>query len=279
MRYSTYMSEASIYDFRDYREYLESRLSGHGPRSGLKKKAAEALEVHTTLISQILKGTTEISLELAEKMNTFLGHDDEEAQFFLLLVSRDRAGTVALKKRYDTQITAKRNARANLAKRVAHDSAISEEDQRRFYSSSLYATLHVLSSIPRLNKISDIGRVLGAPEAEVKSAIDFLAGLGVVVSKDGRITPGSRHVHLGRDSKFLVNHHLNWRLKSIDRIREHYDEDLHYSGAMSLSLDDVIKIKDLLAGSLAKATEIAVASKEETAYVLCFDFFNLTPYD
>lgn len=64
-------------------------------------------------------------------------------------------------------------------------------------------------------------------------------------------------------------------LKAIEKIRENPHADLHYSGALSLSEEDVFKIKDIFASAIARSTQIATQSPEEVAYVLCADFFAL----
>jgi uncharacterized protein (TIGR02147 family) len=269
-------TQPGIFHYKTYRDYLNDRLGSHGLRSGLKKRAAETLQVHTSLISQILRGSCDLSLEQAEKMNAFLGHSDEEARYFLLLLLKDRSGTTALRNRFEGQIEELKVIRLDLSKRVAKEKEISEADQERFYSSYLFAAIHVLSSIPRLSKVSELSRLLGASEAEVQRAIDFLKRLKLVVEKQGHLSPGIRHVHLGSKSRFISNHHLNWRLKAIDKIRENAQLDLHYSGAMSLSEEDVLKIKEILAKAISEATEVAVSSKESVAYVMGLDFFKLT---
>jgi uncharacterized protein (TIGR02147 family) len=269
------MGDLGIFGFSNYRDYLSMRLGGEGSRTGLKKRAAEAMDVHTTLVSQVLKGHCELSLEQAEKLNKFLNHTSEEASFFLLLILRDRAGTTTLKKRFETQIEEMKGKRLNLTSRVPKEREISIKDQERFYSSFLYSAIHVLSSIPRFNKVTELSRALGVADQDVQAAVDFLKRLDVVKEKDGVLTPGTRHVHLGASSQFVTNHHLNWRLKAVERIRQDPKEDLHYSGALSLSEDDVFEIKEILVNSIAKSTKVAMQSKEETAYVFCLDFFRL----
>lgn len=79
----------SVFDFSSYRNFLNHRLGGAQSRTGQKKKAAQALQVHTSLISQILGGNCEISLEQAEKISKFLGLSQEETEYFLLSERRD----------------------------------------------------------------------------------------------------------------------------------------------------------------------------------------------
>lgn len=47
-------AKINIFEYLSYRQFLKDRLEAVGPRSGLKRKAATALGVHTTFISQVV---------------------------------------------------------------------------------------------------------------------------------------------------------------------------------------------------------------------------------
>ena len=61
----------------------------------------------------------------------------------------------------------------------------------------------------------------------------------------------------------------------MERIGESASRDLHYAVAVSLSESDVKKIKEMILKNLSAISKVVSASKEETAYVYCFDFFEL----
>jgi hypothetical protein len=61
-------------------------------------------------------------------------------------------------------------------------------------------------------------------------------------------------------------------LESLDREQL---TDLHYSGVVSLSRQDVLKIKDVLFAAINDSQTIVKDSKEEEVYVMNMDFFSL----
>ncbi len=77
------------------------------------------------------------------------------------------------------------------------------------------------------------------------------------------------------DSELILKHHSNWRQHTISNLQFLDREDLHYSACLSLSTADVFKIKESILGNLKSNIDIISKSKEETAYVLCFDFYKL----
>lgn len=86
-----------IFSYNSHFDYLTHVLSGANSPRGTKGKLAEFLGVHPPYLSQILKKKYSLSLEQADQVNSFLDHSPDESSFFLMLVSRDRAGTVSLR--------------------------------------------------------------------------------------------------------------------------------------------------------------------------------------
>ena len=74
---------------------------------------------------------------------------------------------------------------------------------------------------------------------------------------------------------YILKHHTNWRVKALESLENETLEDLHYSGVVSLSESDVIRIKNLLLDQLKENLKIIASSKEERLFVLNIDFFNL----
>ncbi len=74
-----------VFEFRNYRAYILHRISqmpkgGRGVRIAL----AKAVSSPVSHISQVLNGLTHLSLEQAELMNKFWGHNEEETDFFFI---------------------------------------------------------------------------------------------------------------------------------------------------------------------------------------------------
>jgi uncharacterized protein (TIGR02147 family) len=264
----------NIFETDDYRPYLIFRLGEHR-RTGAKSAAAVAIGCHTTYLSQILGGRADLSLEQADLMNTFLGHAKEEAEFFLLLVLKARAGTASLRAHFAEQIAAHLQKRTVIQERIKKSTRVSSEDESRFYSSWAYGVVHVLVSIPELRSREAVAAYLKLPLEKITEILEFLERIGMIERRGEFFQHSTQMVHLGRDSANIVKHHLNWRLRSMRAIEEKSGSELHYSAAISLSREDAMKIKQLLVDSLQKNLEIIGASKEEVAYGYAFDFFEL----
>lgn len=266
-----------IWEFHNYRDYLVFKLGPEGRRSGSRKEMAAAIVVHTTYVSQVLKGKAEFSLEQAEAINTFFDHTEDEGEYFISLLLKDRAGSPKLKSRFENKIQRMRDARINISKRLNVDHAITEKDREKFYSSALYGATHVLCSLPQFGSIETLAEALQLSRKRVAEIVEFLLRIGVLKRENDRLAPGSQHVHLGNDSEMVLKHHSNWRMHAINNLQFLDHQDLHYSACMSISHEGAFIVKEAILETLKRVVEIVGKSEVETGYVLNFDFYKLIP--
>jgi uncharacterized protein (TIGR02147 family) len=266
----------SIFEFRDYKAYLKAYIGalpsrGHGFRAEMSK----ALKVHSAYITQVLNSEAHFSPEQTEDLNILLNHTEEEGDFFQLLVQLARAGTTRLKKRIQIQMDRSLQKRANLKERVNIQKQLSSEDQLIFYSSWHYTAIHIILTIPRFQFLDKISEALKISKPRVKQVLDYLISVGLVERDDTRYIPSTAHIYLGREAAAISKHHSNWRIKAIDSLDEDTIEDLHLSVALSLSRDDYMKIREILAQSIQETIQKVKDSKEEMMCAFNVDFFKL----
>lgn len=226
-------------------------------------------------MSQVLKGRADFSLEQAEAVNTFLSHSDDEGEYFMLLLLKDRAGSEKLRTRFEKKIQLMREDHFNIKKRLLSSESISAKDRERFYSSSIYGAIHVLAAIPDYRSVEALAKIVRLSQGQVREVVDFMAKIGVLKDENGKISPGTNHVHLGTDSELILKHHCNWRLHTIANLQFLDRDDVHYSACLSLSKEDAIKVKESILNNLKQNIDTIAKSKEETAYAMCIDFYKL----
>ncbi len=76
----------TIFDYKDYRKYVEMKLPITGAKRGVRTRLAMALSCQTAFISRVLHEEAHFSLEHAVVINRFLIHTDEESNFFILMI-------------------------------------------------------------------------------------------------------------------------------------------------------------------------------------------------
>jgi uncharacterized protein (TIGR02147 family) len=266
----------SIFEFAGYKPYLEHRVGSRKQRSGLKSEMAQALECQPTYISQVLHGNAHFSLEQADRLNHFLAHSKEEAAFLFLLVQKDRAGTVSLRKHFDEQIANSLKNRMVLTERLGKKNQLSSEDQTRYYSTWHYAAIHIALTIPDLQNNRALADYFKLPLQKVNSTLDFLAKTGLAKSLgNGRYEAGVLTIRVGNDSPNIFRHHSNWRQMANESLDREEMDELHYSGVMSISHKDANRLKDRILEFLKETQDFVRDSKEEELYSFCIDLFSL----
>jgi plasmid maintenance system antidote protein VapI len=268
---------SSVFDHSDYRSYLRRWIDA-SPKGGRGQisRIAEAAGVHKTTLSQIFSGTKELSLEQAHRVTQYLGLARGETEYFLLLVEHERAGSAALKEVFRAQMEERKAARQQLSTRVTRSRELSSEERAIYYSNWIYSAVRNLTAIRSIRTPQAIARQLGLEPAHVHRVLEFLLKTGLSIEKSGEILPGPQMTHLEADSPLVARHHGNWRVKAMERHPVLRDKDeLAYTAPMTLSQEDALKVRALLADVVEKTDQIVGPSPSEKLYCMALDWFEV----
>lgn len=265
----------TVYDYRDYRRFLTESLGGKGRRTGQRGALARALGCQTAFLSQVLNGVANLTLEQAFKVNSHLGHDPQAAEFFLLLVQKERSGSVELKAYFQEKLAALLAKRSDIKSRIVKNKAISDADLAFYYSHWYVSAIHVALSIANLQTAVELAAYFKLDDGVVRQTLEFLVSTGLAIETRGRYTIGPSHVHLPNESPFIKQLHANWRLRALQSMEHRRDEDLHYSVTYSLSREDATKVRAQILDMIEKNMNVVRPSKEEVLFCNSIDFFEL----
>ena len=267
--------DKTIFEFTHYKPYLRLRIGDYRQRRGQRTALAKALGCQPTFVTQVLNGDVHFSLEQADRLNRFLGHSDEEGDFFILLVQHERAGTKELEKYFDKKIQAQRSQRRVLTNRLGKETLLSREQQTVYYSSWHYGALHIAVAIPGLTTRDRLAEYFRLPLKKVTDVLEYLCSVGLVTTDGQHYAIGAAQIRLGNDSPNILRHHANWRVQAIESFDHETETDLHYSGVLCLSSSDKDKIKGRILDALKEQLAISDASKEEELVCYNIDLFSL----
>lgn len=265
----------SIYQFDDYKDFFNHWVSslpkqGHGEY----RRVALALNVSTTMISQVFKGDKELSLELACDLCEYLNMTEDETDFFILLVEHRRAGSVKLQKRLGKQIKDRKEKAQKLENRLKKETELSEEQRAVFYSSWIYSGVRILASCDDYNDAAVIAQRLSLPRNQVQKVLDFLLGNGLLVQNKGQLALGQTKTFIGSSNLLTVKHHQNWRLQGFNRMVQDDSKNLFYTGPMSLSHEVAEKLRQELSNLLDHVYKVVPPTASETTRCLNIDWFE-----
>jgi uncharacterized protein (TIGR02147 family) len=271
------MKTVSVFDFMDYKAYIQAWIATRPSRGrGEKGRIADAISCHSTYISQVLQGSAHLSLEQASSLNDYIGHNLQESRFFLLLLNRERAGNRSLKRHFELQIQEILEARTALRNRVEVKRTLDEKDQTTYYSSWIYAAVHMLVSMPDFQSKEALANQLQVPPQKISEVLSFLISAGLVQESGGRMRAGNATIHLGDNSPLISKHHTNWRLKAIQSMDIPHLHDLHYSSVGTINEKDLPKIRSILVKAIEEIRSVVKASApEDTLFCYDLDLFKV----
>lgn len=262
--------DKNVFTQSDYKAYLGLVL---GP--GSRAKAAVVLGCQPAYLSRVLNADAHLSLEQADAMSQFLGHDADESRGFLLLVQIARAGTESLRRQFTEQLRELTQKKLTLKTKLQGQESLSPEDQHRFYSHWYFSALHALISVPTLQTKVALAARLRLPLAVISEALEFLESRGLAVRDGERYSTGPRHLHLSKESPYVGAYHTLWRLRAVNSIEVPRANDMHYTLALSISEADALLLKSRILNFIDEQLKMIAKSKEETALGLNIDLFEL----
>jgi uncharacterized protein (TIGR02147 family) len=264
-----------LFDYRTCHGYLMATLGGRSMRRGVKAALALAAGCQATYLSQVLKGKAQLSLEQAERVSRYLRHDKSESHFFMLLVLKARAGTRELEEFFSQQIEDLIVQRLDVVKRLGANNTLTDEQKAVYYSSWHFLAIHIALTIPELRTRDALVSHFHLSTEKVDEVLQFLLRIGMIEQNKLSYETKVPVIRLGKDSPHLVQHHNHWRQQAIESLERQGPRDLHYSAVVTLSKEDVMRLKDKLLEEIKANVQTIRESPEEEVYVYNIDFFGM----
>jgi uncharacterized protein (TIGR02147 family) len=265
---------STVFEYANYRDYLKVRLSTTGESRGMRTKLAAMTGTQPAFISRVLSGELDFAPEHGPVIHELLNHTSDEAHYFMLLLSKARAGNIKLQSYYQEQIDGILEKRKQFLTRIKDSEAVQVEDQAIYYSQWYYLAIHVLVGIPQYQTRDALAGRLGLSSVTVGKALEDLLRMGLVEMKSGKFSVGKKRIYLAKQSPWISNLHMHFRGRVIHRLSEPQPDDLHFSAAISVSKKTFQEYRKRLLDLMSEMDERIVDSKDEEIYAISFDLFR-----
>ncbi len=222
----------------------------------------------------MLNGAKHFSLEITAEITEFIGLNEKESEYFLLLIEHQRAGAFKLRKMLEKKLDREQQLGSQLQHRMSKDRQLTDAENMQFYSSWMYSAIRILSTLPEITNAKTISERLNIPLNRANQIVDFLLEKNLCVIVKNKLTYGDYRTHVGINSPFVVKHHQNWRIKGFQSMELRREEDLFFTQPMALSLEAAEKIRLLLPGIIEQIHAIAGQSDSEVVRYMNVDFFE-----
>lgn len=268
----------NVYDAKNYRAYIQACIARdrEAGKTGAVKRLARVLKVHSTYVSQVIKGKSDFSVDQALAFCIHEKLSSDQTEYFLDLVCRDRAGTKETRAHYQTRIERRLNEQTDMKKRWQISESLTADQEQKYYHSWLPQAVHLFCQLPGVHSIGSIAQKIGVQEGAVASVVEDLENIGFIERTSDGIKSIRDSVHLGRDSRFTSRNTINWRLKVISDITSTGRlPGIHYSSVVSMSRKAAEEIDQLILKHLDEMRAVIVPSPSEALYSYCLDFYPL----
>lgn len=265
----------SIYDFSSYKDYLIDK--GHSER-GLLTKLADAAECQKSYLSACLNGKSQLTLDHALGIAELIGLDDNEQDYFFLLIEKEKASTIKLRRKLDSKLKNLSREAYRLKNQQKDTHVISTESDTGlglYYSSWIPTALHMLTSVRELQTAPQLAQRLNISKELTTVFLNQLQTLDFVKKEGSNYKWSSGNLHLADNSAWISNHHMNWRLRAVDNVQKNDASATHYTAIQSMSEADFEALKKKIAHFIKEFNRISDPSTPEEAFAINIDFFKI----
>ena len=266
-------SSVSLFELTNFRPYVQGWAKTRG--RGEFRRISAALNMHTTLVSQILNGKKCFTEEQASQLCIYMGLNPLETDYFVKLIQYERAGTENLKKLCHRHLSQIQKEATEIKSRVPDTKELSHHDRAIFYSSWIYSLTRLLTGIPKFQTTEAISIRLNLPISKVQEILDFLVSRGLCVEDNGRYKRTERNTHIEASSPLSIRHHQNWRTKSLHLLEQIGSEDLVFTAPISLAKKDIPKVRSILLETISEISKLVEKSPSEECIYLGIDWIKL----
>jgi uncharacterized protein (TIGR02147 family) len=265
-----------IFNYTDYKKLINDLVisrpkEGHGQY----KKMADYLGVSTVLISQIFKGHKDISLEQALLLADFFNFIELEKNFFLKLISHNRAGTQKLKLFYAKELETLRSEAKNISKRVKHQNVLTEEDKAIFYSDWKFSALRLACDLKEVTSTQELANLFNLDQDRAREIVEFLLKRGLIKNEAGNLMIGPASTHVEKQSPLVKQHHRNWRLKALEKMDDLADSEIMYTAPMCTSASVISNLNAKILKLIDEFVKEASEAPGEELYYFNIDLRNM----
>jgi uncharacterized protein (TIGR02147 family) len=271
------MALLAIWKFDAYQDFMKAYMKSlpHNGR-GYSTKMAEALSIHPTLLSQIMQGHRDLTLEQAALFCDHVRLSEKEGDLFLKLVEFSRAGNESLRKRLLRQLDTIKSEYKEVRAHVATSAKeLTDEEKSIFYSSWQYSAFRMMCSLKVAVSAEEIATHLQITRERAQTIETFLLKTGLIMEQKGRLVLGPFNTHVGAESYWSTRHHLNWRTKNLNKVEHLSKEELCFTAPFSCSAQDFKKIKESVLALIRETSSTVSKTTPEHVYTLCVDLMKV----
>jgi len=273
----------NLYASDNYRKILNETMSEKKflDKSYSFQAMANFIRVQKPYLSKVMNGHADLNSDQLYMCCKYLGLNEEEINYMLLLLERERCTYPERKKDLTLKIEriqdSKRDSKNILINQIKTRDALDfdESIHIEYYLDPTILIVHMFLTIPRFRKnIDHIATELFLSKEHLNDILKKLVEMNIIEIKEGKIEVLIKTMHLPRESKVVSAHQQmmkQYGLYRMNRIGVEFKKNF----AVTFSSNETARKKIELEFNtfLAKVREISMEGDKKDCYQLNFDLF------
>lgn len=201
----------TVFEFDDYRGFLKAQIANNKLVRGYQSQLAKAARCQSSFLSQVLANSMDLGYDHAADLAQFWRLEEEETEYFVLLVAQARAQSTRYKKLIKGRLQSLKKDNLNITKTVKQEGIEKGEFETLYYSSWIWSAIHIMAGTPEFNTAKTMSSRLKLPLSLVEISLTKLEKMGLVTKQENgawRVT--KRNIHLSDASLMTQMNHYNW---------------------------------------------------------------------
>lgn len=263
----------NLFEYEDPVSYLQDVITANSTVRGFISKLAQAAGCQVSYFSQFLRHKNHLSPDHAAGLSDFLGHSNLESEYLLILLLLSRAATPKLKQKLEAKLKTLKLQHQSLSGRMEARNELGELSHR-YYSSWLYAAVHMALAIPKYQDFQSLAKRFEISEEKARSLLSTLESMHIIYKKEGQWALKNESIHLPQSDELTFMNHFLWRQRALNDIDSGNNASVHYSSVFAVSEKDAKKLKSKILGYIESLRSEIQASPSEEVFCFNLDFFR-----
>lgn len=271
-----------IYSSLSYKKVLSQSLDERKALFGSPftySKMANACRVQKTYLSKVLNRDGDLSEDQLFLACEFLGFDNQETDFTILLYQWERTQILSRKKLLKRQIeTIKKSKLQTEARFEKSDLVETKFDEAKYYLDPMMQVIHICMTVKDFSENpSFLVNRLGISEERLTSCLKELENMKIIEIDQGRYQVIEDNLHLPKSSPLYSSYRSAQRLKSIEQCnRLSHEDSYNFSTVFSVEEQDAEFLLEEFLKFLKVSKKRVSKAKANKVYQLNFDLFCWT---
>jgi len=241
---------------------------------------AEGIGVQKAFISQVLTDKANLNLDQAFQIAQHLNFNEEEKEYFLLIVEKERSGLASRKEELTKKIKELQKNFGGSKKSVqAHflDTEKSEDFMREYFLDPYHSIVHVHLTVPEhVRNPFGLAEKLGLSRERLERIFKVLHGLEVIEfeAKKKSVKVLKERLHTVDQNQLNANQQVLFRALSLERlITVQKDKRMAFNVTYSADAKTFAEVQKEFHIFIQKVGELVGSAPASEVYQLNFDLF------